>query len=312
LHVRGEDKSWGIGKVVTINYAFEAHIDRMIESNNGTQIVELRYFRDLRSLKLDTTLEDIRLDLGGPGEAMLMGLTTALKLPAAIAATAHAVDGISLNPALKALRWVGVSPESIGGLDDKSAKMFAQVDQLSGKKVRLTYEDGRGVQKVEAVAGEMTADERWFHFRSVLLSDSLIIPDVDIKIGNTWDVDGSNFANLIDPGLLAQAGGVVKLKLAGDRHIVQNKTCRDIEIDSGRVTIDDLNAREGRIGHFDPHGHLYFSPEDQIIVQARLHGTAKLERFSKDHLLFESRMRRLPELEVSYTCTVTDTPKADK
>jgi len=311
LNVRGEDKSWGFGTVVTINYAFEAHIDRTIESNNGTQIVELRYFRDLRSLKVDTRLEDIRLDLGGPGEALLLGLAKVFNLPSAFAATAHAVDGTSLKPALQALRWAGVSPESIGGLDDKSVKMFAQVDQLSGKKVRLTYEDGRGVQKVEAVAGEMTADERRFHFASVLLSDSLIIPDVDIKIGNTWSVDGSNFANLIDPGLLSQAGGEVILKRADD-HIVQNKTCRHVAIESGRITIDDSNAREGRIGHFEPKGSLYFSTEDQIVVQARLRGTAKLERFSKNHLLFESRMRRLPELELIYTCSISDTPKADE
>src|SRR4051794_16399948 len=50
LHMRGEDKDWGLSTVVTINYAFEALVDRQIESNDGVTIVELRHFRDLRSL----------------------------------------------------------------------------------------------------------------------------------------------------------------------------------------------------------------------------------------------------------------------
>src|SRR5438445_7555442 len=56
LRVRGEDKDWGLSTVVTINYAFEAIVDREIESNDGVTIVEIRHFRDVRSLKIDTRL----------------------------------------------------------------------------------------------------------------------------------------------------------------------------------------------------------------------------------------------------------------
>jgi hypothetical protein len=78
-------------------------------------------------------------------------------------------------------------------------------------------------------------------------------------------------------------------------------------VEEGRIEINASDAREGRLGYFEPRGSLYFSPEDQVIIKAQVRGTAKMERFSKNHLLFESRMRQLPELEVLYTCRVADT-----
>jgi hypothetical protein len=309
LHVRGEDRDWGFGTVVTINYAFEAKIDREIESNDGTTIVELRHFREIRSVKVDTRLENLRIDLGDGGDVLFAGLLalSAFQPEAGqVAELVKRIDGLSLRPALQALRWAGISPEKLSGLDQATTRMITQVSALSGKKVRLTFIDGKGVIKVEAVQGEMTPQERDFHLASSLLSDSLIIPDMEIKEGIRWTVDGSNFANLIDPNLLARTAGEVTLERDPD-HRVAGRTCRHLRVVEGRIRIDDSDQREGRIGHFDPQGSLYFSPEDQVIIKATLSGKAKLERFSKDHLLFEARMRRQPDLEVRYTCRVVDT-----
>ena len=305
LHVRGEDKDWGVTTVVTINYSFEALIDRVIESNDGTTIVEVRHFRDVRSLKIDTRLEDLRLDLGEAGEPLLMTLA-AFSPEAAIAV--NALNGQSLKSVLSALRWTGASPETIAGLDKSAAKAFAKVESLNGKSVRITFTNGGGVQKVEVLKGEMTDAEKNYHFQSSLLSDALIIPDVEIKEGNRWSVDGSNFANLMDPGLLAQTSGEVVLERAPD-HLVEGKLCRHLKTAGGRILLDGSTKREGRLGHFEPEGDLYFSTEDQVIIKARLRGKAKLEKFSKDHLLFEARMRQMPELDLIYTCRVTDTLK---
>lgn len=215
FHVRTTDKDWGVEGVATINYAFEAQIDREIESNDGQTIVELRHFRDLRSVKTVCKLEDVRIDLGPVGDLLI-----------------PKVQGTSLQPVITGLRWVGVSPEELVGLRD-SMKVFQSVDRLSGKKVRLTFVDGKGVTKVEPIKGEMTAAERDFHFASSLPSDSLIIPDMDIKIGNRWSVDGSNFSNMVDPSLLARTSGEITLERAPD-HIVQHTTCRHLTVVSGR------------------------------------------------------------------------------
>ena len=55
-------------------------------------------------------------------------------------------------------------------------------------------------------------------------------------------------------------------------HIVHNRTCRHLSVVSGRIWFDDSTSREGRVGHFDPQGSLYFSPEDQVIIQGKLKG----------------------------------------
>ena len=205
------------------------------------------------------------------------------------AGVVQAVDGASLKAVLAGLRHLNIAPEQLLGLD-QSAKAFVEVDRLSGKKVRLTYVDGKGVVKVQPVKGELSAAERDFLMASVLVSDSLIVPDADIKIGNRWSVDGSNFGNLMDPGLLARTSGEVVLERAPD-HIIGGKATRHIKVAGGRILFDDSDPKVGRVGHFDAEGSsLYFSPEDQVIIQARLKGQAQLEKFSKDHLLFEARM----------------------
>jgi hypothetical protein len=295
LHMRGEDKAWAIAGVHTINYAFEAQIDREIESNDGTTIVELRHFRDVRSLKFESRLDDVRIDLGPLGQ---------LLLPEAW----RGVDKLSLAPVLSGLRLVGVEPEKLAGLDENSAQVFSGVDHLSGKSVRLTYKDGGGVQKVEPVKGEMTRAEKDFYFASAILSDSLIFPNVEVKIDNRWTVDGSNFTNLMDPGLLARTSGEIILERTKD-HIVGDKTCRHLQIQGGRILFEDSDPRVGRIGHFTPEGSFDFFPGDQIIIKAYLKGKAKLDKFSKDHLLFETRSVREPELEVLYSCRVVPTLK---
>src|SRR5262249_36581707 len=147
--------------------AFEAQVDRHIENNDGTTIVELRHFRDVRSVKVDSRLEDLRIDLGAAGNLLfgaLKNLGSVWRQPEAEqgATFIRRVDGASLGGALTALRWAGVSPEKISGLDARAAKMVTQVNGLSGKEVRLTYVDGKGVVKVEAVKGAITPDERDF------------------------------------------------------------------------------------------------------------------------------------------------------
>lgn len=303
LHVRATDKDWGLEEVITINYVFEAKIDREIESNDGRTIVELRRFRDVRSLKLETKLEDVRIDLGSSNDSLLGNL--ALFAPK-VAVVVKALDGTSVKPVLTALRPKGVDPETL--LKENATKAFATVDRLSGKSVRLTYVDGKGVSSIESVDGDITGAERDFHFSSAILSDSLIFPNTDVTVGDTWPVEGSSFANFIDPSLLARISGEAKMKLVADRHIVQDKPCRHIKFDEGgRFKLDESDPKVGRIGHFDPQGSMYFSVDDKIIIQADLTGKAQLDKFSKDHLLFQARMRQTPELQIRYTCRIEDT-----
>jgi hypothetical protein len=146
-------------------------------------------------LKVDTRLEDLRIDLGETGEYLL----DALRPPGAD--LVKALDGACLKKVLSALRWAGVSPEKLAGLDETSAKMFARVDKLQGKRIRITYRDGVDVLRLEPIHGEMTAEERDFHFAGVLLSDALIIPNVDIPRDIRWTVDAGWLSRCQGPSI---------------------------------------------------------------------------------------------------------------
>src|SRR5262249_37188997 len=160
-----------------LNYAFEAVIDREIEKNDGKEIVEVRHFRDLRSLKVETRLEDVRIHLGPAGDflAKALALIQPEGTPNATGIVS-ALDGVSMKGMRSSLRWSGIAPEKLLGMDDKALKAFVMVDNLSGKSVRLTYVDGNGVVQLQPVKGAMTQQERDFHIASVLCSDSLIVP----------------------------------------------------------------------------------------------------------------------------------------
>lgn len=86
--------------------------------------------------------------------------------------------------------------------------------------------------------------------------------------------------------------------------------CRRVKVVGGRILFEDSDPQVGRVGYFEPEGSMFFSPEDQVFIEANLRGKAQLEKFSKDHLLFEARMRRTPDLDILYTCTVRDTLRA--
>lgn len=296
LHAKGEDNAWGFRTSLTIAYGFEAKIDREIESNDGTTVVELRHFREVKALKILSTVDGVKLDLGPIGEAFISPVIQS------------GLKQLELKPVVDYL----TTNNLIEGLDKKAnsdlAKTFASVSSLNGKKVRLTYQDGKGVQKIEAVKGEITAEERDFHLNSVLVSDSLIIPDVDIEVGNRWEVDGSNFAGFLDPSLLSRIGGELVVERVEERDPRYRGKTR-LEVVDGQLLFDDSNSTLGRNGYFKPRGRFHFSPEDQIIVEATLKGAGEIKQFSKDHLLFESRLQGRPDIEVQYQCRVTETLK---
>jgi len=309
LNVRARDKDWGLESIITINFGFEAIVDRKIISNDGKIIIEERDFKSVKSLKIDSKFEDLKINLGKELDPFI----DALKMldPGngfAAEAIKMAIDGASLKPIITGLSWLGIDKDKILTDYVTKSKAFYTVDTLNGKSVRLTYEDGKGVIEVAPLKGEMLSSEKDFHFASVLISDSLIFPDTEIKIGNQWAVDGSNFGNLVDPGLKARVSGEVMMKREDDQ-IVGNKNCKAVKLISGRLLFDDSNNNTGKIGHFDPVGSMFYSPESSIFIKGELKGKSVFEHFSKNHLLFEARMTASPELRIIYTCEIVETNK---
>jgi hypothetical protein len=60
---------------------------------------------------------------------------------------------------------------------------------------------------VEEVEGRLTSGQRNFVERSAILTDYHVMPDVEIPIGNTWEIPGRELSGYIDPSLRASTRG---------------------------------------------------------------------------------------------------------
>jgi hypothetical protein len=306
LNVHAEDSDWGLSKVVTINYAYTLRVDRKIISNDGKTIVEERKFSDGNQIKIASTLENLKLDLGDSWQKWALAIAALNPKVRVAAAMLEAIDGVSLMPLVQALPFLGAKADEIVGAQAQT-KTYAAANSLSGKSVRIVYEDGKGVLELTPIKGVMTDDERDLHLNSGLLSDSLIFPNTKIEVNQAWTVDGSNFANILDPSLLASASGDIQLRRRNDHKDANGSVFAVIGVDrgAGRIMLKQLSGKHESMGYFDPEGTMDYSLADSIISHAKLHGTGKLDHFSKNHLLFKTRMKQQPTLEMEYSCEVS-------
>jgi hypothetical protein len=313
LTTLGTDLAWGIESVVSIHYVFEGMVDREIVENDGEVIVELRHFRDVRSLKIDTDLQNLTLKLGEAKLPLLLGV--GLVFPKA-AFVVEQLDGLSAKPVLDVLRALGVDAARLTGVKSRVFKVFTQFDSLTGKSVKIVYwnkEERTGVIQIMPIQGSMTESERFLHSHSAVLSDVLIFPERNRKPGEPWKVRGDNFTNLIDPGLRAAVQGELTLSRRANR--ASRESGQDevvLAVEDGRLLLVSSERHKGQLGWFEPRGEMFFSPEEQIVSRAELSGKGLLERVSRNHLLFKTEMKQSPEISVVYSCRMIDTPAPGK
>jgi hypothetical protein len=304
--MRGTDSDWGVAtSTITINYWADAEILRKIERNDGQTIVEERTFRKVNSSKLDTRLEDVKIELGPAGNFILGGV--ALLQPEALPFVAGAKNLIE-GPALKqALSATGLDRALVDRVlsSDEGVKAVTKVGELEGKVVRLTYRnDKEGEMLIEPVQGELTDEQRRYLASSVLLADSLIFPDVEVKRGERWNVSATYFIGLIDPSLMARPDGTLTLARGTEEELVPGVRgkCVPITVVDGDMQFRDSNGGGERVGYFKPtEGRMLYSPESHIIVDGRMKGRGKLTVSAVHHLLFTARSDREPEIEIQYT-----------
>ena len=286
---RVEDKDYGVKQVTNLAYAVEMVLTRHIESNDGKRVVELRHFETCRNVKLLCDVEGVVIELGLPG-TLLLGAIGYLQpgAPAAI---------VSAQPIVESILETGARAIA----NDQALKAVAHVESISGKKVRITYVDGVGVESIEPVDCDLSPSERDFVFNAAVLSDCYILPDVKSKPGQTWNVDGSQFSAFLDPSTRGIPEGEIEIRRGQDAQI-DGKTFATLGIVRGFLELNasDLSAR--RVGSFTPRGQLQFNISDGYISKAELVGDLVLEEISKDHILFEARFHTRPRMKVTYSC----------
>jgi hypothetical protein len=291
LTARVEDTQWATKQVVNLGYVAEMEAERIIESNDGTRVVERRHFIAARNVKLLSDVESLSIDLGPPG-VLALGALGYLK-PEAGAVVAVA------KPLVEAL----LKSQAQKTVDSEAIKAVADVNGLTGKTIRITYVDGLGVESVDPVDCTLTAEESDFLKRVAVVSDAYILPNRKSKPDDNWTVDGAALAGFLDPTLNGIPRGEVTVRRDEDED-AGDKRYAKLQITGGSVEIDSSDASTRRMGSFSPRGLLKYSINDGFVENARLKGRIVFERLSRDHILFETSFRSRPELDVSYSCSV--------
>jgi len=266
-------------------------VDRSIESNDGRRVVELRHFVTCRSVKLLCDVEGVAIEMGRPGQLVLGVLESIRPGTRAVVELAEPVaEGLIARGSRPAARA-------------KATRAVAHVDTLSGKRVRITYVDGVGVEAIAPVGCTLSAEERDFIFGTAILSDCYILPDTGAKVGESWPVDGRQLAGLLDPSLRGRASGRVVVAREADAGGGEDRHAT-LAIREGTIAIDSSDATTRRIGSFTPEGRLRYSLAGGYVDRAELAGRFDLEEVSTDHLLFETSFKSRPTLRVDSTCTI--------
>lgn len=307
MKMRTSHKDWGAGVVVNVHYEGFARIQRHIEKNDGRYIRELRTFSEVKTATLETALDDLQVDLGVAGDlALLTAAAFNPKVAMAGKIARNMVEGRNLAPVLSMLKLDKTLVDQCLKRDPRM-RVMTQVEQLQGKQVRLTY-DVKNPDFVtpEPVVGTFTEDELRFLGSSVLYADALLFPDLEIKKGERWSVNGMCFIGLLDPSMLIRPEGEIWLKRGLEDQLVAGKKerCVPILFDRGELTFKECDRKAEQSGTFRPEttSRMVYSPQDKVIIEAELKGKGRINIKSRDHLLFERVTDAVPDITIQYSC----------
>lgn len=288
------DADWGVRKTVTLNYVVENRTRRKVERNDGQTIVVLYHVVESRVVKLLSEV-DISFDLGQPG----------IRLLAALDGWLTAGQGTAVAIAVAPLAQMILNEAGQAAVEQTVSKAVGMIDSLEGKKVRITYVDGEGVESVESVACSLDEAERDYLKGLALLSDCYILPDVQSKPGSFWDVEAAALVDLLPPTWRGRPSGVVTITRGQDFR-EKGKTFASLEMSRGTFRVNASDNSRRRLGDVTPRGKLSYNIDDGYVQSATLTATGRLEDVSTDHLLFETRLQSSPKLEIRYLCTILD------
>jgi hypothetical protein len=315
MYGKVEDKKWGVRALLNMSYASEARLIRTVEKNNGTEIIVLYDFQSINTLEILCDVESVKLDFMkrakpylavGSGvtttwlaplfDGLLPGSGTVLKLGGA--AFPIAADSFAEGLALRGYKGISNLLDS-WNLSEKKGKInvFGSTDSLQGKKVRITHRHGV-VEEIEPVGCNLTEAERNLCANLGILADYHIMPKLDVPIGETWLVRADQFSNILDPSMRGIPSGTLEITR---KENVENSAT--LEITKGFIELDSSDAKSNRIGKCTPRGVLCYNIQDGFVEHALLHAEISIDRLSKKHLLFETKFKSTPKLEMEYECS---------
>jgi len=302
MHGPVREKEWGLQTTVSLAYRAEMDLRRTIKKNDGTRVVELRELGKCRIVKATSKLENIQFVYTEPGTLLFGAIGAGVGL-----LDAYLTGGVITQlAAAVVVRAIQLLPGSIQKqLDDHNTKVQAMLDSLSGKTVQITYVDGMGVAELVPVGCTLTQEERDFLFTSAVVGDAFLLPDVESKPGDMWEVEGAAFADLLPPSWRSVPRGKIVIRRENDFEKDGKKFAR-LRCSSGTLQVDATDASRTRLATFTPRGYLIYNITDGHIQEAELAADIAMHEASRDHLLFESRFETQPRVRTTYFCRIMD------
>ena len=319
------NKDWGMKGEVKFRLTYRFKSVGEVLSNDGRTIVESRRFEYKEVLIIDSIRAGLELSesqawvIGGVvgviGEIVAGGSTFGGQIVAAkeFINTANGkmyeIPPEVLKAAAAASRLTGISSLDL----EKNLKAVLPKPEfgiLDGKTVRLTFEDGKGITRIEPVNCSISSQEELVITRANNLSDHYIFPDRTRAPGQAWEVPADNLGSLVDPRLrgsivnssvrlkrtddtLEKGDLVVNVSIDGTQRIMISKT------GEGREVTGEMTVEEARFKRPEAEG---------VVTEAHATGTVEYRDRTTDHLLFGAEIRGRPTFEVVLRTIVRKQP----
>lgn len=302
LKGRGTAQDWGIQLTSNFFYVGELQATRAIESNNGTTLVLTQTFDRAENLQIATQIEN--LDFLSPGPA---GELTFMFADWAGSALLDLPAGWSkdIRTSAQLLADTQVMKNVLSQIaSDNDAKVMAFLSSLQGKRVRITYVNGKGVEKIEPLGCDLTEQERNLVFATAAASDIYVLPDLN-QMKEPWTIRAQDVLPVVDPSFDAHFTGEVSASREPDEGTGDDRKAVVGLKEGGYFELEGFDKNKNAIyGRWMPTGKLLFSYKDKIVTSATLAGSFALEQHSTNHWIFEARLSTRPTYTVTYSGTV--------
>ncbi|HEV8066205.1 MAG TPA: hypothetical protein VGP76_00615 [Planctomycetaceae bacterium] len=284
-------EKWGTEVEAGFNYLAELHMIREILENDGRRIVERRRILSCKQVRLVSKVKEVSIRIGTPGMLVLGQLERFL--PGTIQTVGE------VKPYVEQI----IEKKVQSDLNDENTTLQTKLDSLSGKIVRLTYVNGKGITDLVCESGDLDSDQDAYLRYSAILSDCYILPDLNLPLGSHWDVPANQFVGYFDPSLRVVPHGEITL-IRGADTILDGKPMANLRLPRSTIEFDDSTTQRSSVGRFTGEGTVQFDLGDNYVREGHLEGTLERRSESKNHWIYQEAFRSSPSVKVQYSCTM--------
>lgn len=313
---RGEDAKWGVAKTANFKYTVIVVADSKIESKEvlsggEIKVTEIRTFQNVQDSivvsDVDMKLALDTLPIKTFSQAIDLAVTAWVSLTGDVVGGAtvltgkkyvkeqlKSVDGTSVR---KLLGATGLCPTAeIEGAINQIAnahvlKALGGVRAISGKSYKITYYQKQSGQPMYVKftysnGAPVTDDEEKMVLKRVnAFIDYNLVPNKDCAPGDAWNIQAGDMQEVFDPYVEGTYTGEIQATRKA------NTQEGDWSVQLSPSVINIVNDTGNTTGHLNLNkGYVHVNPTLISVNELFVEGKAQLQKLSKHHWLFTSRI----------------------